>query len=122
LKGGYWNYDECKFLGKSPVQVNGVAMENNTECKTQIMDYLKNAPDLQVYYYRAWSDDQRNKLHTILQDISGNPGEAYRKLTPSEKGETKTETPKTPNKKAEKASTTTDSDQEDMEEWLNGVG
>ena len=46
LKGGYWNYDECKFLGKSTVQVNGVAMENNAECKKQIMDYLKDAPDL----------------------------------------------------------------------------
>jgi len=122
LKGGYWNYDECKFLGTSPVQINGVPMENNAECKKQIMDNLNGAPDLSVYYYRAWGDDQRNKLHTILQDISGNPGESYRKLTPEEKGTTKTETPTpTNNKKAEPA-TSTNANDADMEEWLNGVG
>ena len=120
LKGGYWNYDECKFLAKSTVQVDGVAMENNAECKKQIMGYLSNSPDLTVYNYRAWSDDQRNKLHTILQDISGNPGQSYRKLTPDEKGEDKTTSTESKTTAAKPKATTSDDD--DMESWLNGVG
>ena len=121
LKGGYWNYDECKFLAKSNVQVKGVSMENNAECKKQIMEMLSVSPDLSVYNYRPWGEDQRNKLHTILQDISGNPGESYRKLTPDEKGDTPKTESKPTNKPAAKAETASKSD-DDMEAWLNGVG
>lgn len=126
LKGGYWNYDECKFLAKSPVKVNNVEMENNVECKKQIMDYLNGSPDLSVYYYRSWSDEQRTKLHTILQDISGNPGTSYNSV--SEKTtttETKapaetTKTTDTP-KSTTTESTGSDSSSE-LEDWLNEVG
>jgi len=121
LKGGYWNYDECKFLAKNTVQVNGVAMENNAECKKQIMEMLSASPDLEIYKYRAWSDEQRNKLHGILQDISGNPGESYRKLTPEESGKTE-KTPKQPTKVKAEEATKSESNDDDMEAWLNGVG
>jgi hypothetical protein len=123
LKGGYWNYDECKFLKKSPVQVDGVPMENNAENKKQIMEYLNGAPELTVYYYRPWSDDQRTKLHGILQDISGNPGTSY-----SNTSTPKAEAPKAEAPKAQPANAKTDEgakpsgDNEDLESWLNGVG
>ena len=97
-------------------------MENNAECKKQIMEMLNESPDLTVYNYRPWSDEQRNKLHTILQDISGNPGESYRKLTPEEKGETKTDTPKAKETAKEPATKSESKGDDDMEAWLNGVG
>ena len=122
LKGGYWNYDECKFLKKSPVQVDGVAMENNAENKKQIMEYLNGSPDLTVYYYRAWSDDQRTKLHGILQDISGNPGTSYSNTsTPASTPTPKTEAKTTESKTEVKAEAKSDNN-DDMEAWLNGVG
>jgi len=129
LKGGYWNYDECKFLSTSPVQVNGVAMENNEEGRKAIMEYLSDSPDLTVYYYKAWSKEQTDKLYTILQDISGNPGESYRKLTPEEKGETPSEakSEKLPAMQPNEAfetetsnSKSSDSD-DDLENWLNSA-
>jgi hypothetical protein len=122
LKGGYWNYDECKFLAKSSVKVEGVSMENNAESKKQIMTYLNDSPDLTVYYYRPWSDDQRTKLHGILQDISGsNPGASYTKtVTPpqTQAAAPQAETPKTETK----AKTESSENNEDLESWLNGVG
>ena len=96
-------------------------MENNAECKKQIMTYLNDSPDLTVYYYRAWSDDQRTKLHGILQDISGNPGTSYSNTaTPSTP---KAEAPKAEAPKTEtKANTESSENNEDLESWLNGVG
>ena len=129
LKGGYWNYDECKFLKLSPVQIDKVAMENNNECKAQIMDYLKGSPDLTVYYYKPWGDEQRTKLHTILQDLTGNPGASFNQTSNPPKAAPTEEKPKSvmqPNKDFEtdtKSDTKSDSgNDEDMEQWLNGVG
>jgi hypothetical protein len=126
LKGGYWNYDECKFLAKSPVKVNNVEMENNAECKKQIMEYLNGSPDLSVYYYRSWSEEQRTKLHTILQDISGNPGTSYSKVSETKTTETKTPvatttTTDTTETQTSETSDTSDSSSE-LEDWLNEVG
>jgi len=126
LKGGYWNYDECKFLSKSSVQVNGVAMENNEEGRKEIMAHLTDSPDLKVYYYKAWSKDQTDKLYTILQDISGNPGESYRKLTPEESG-TSAPTPKAESKPSPKqneaaaTSTKSSGSDDELENWLNSA-
>ncbi len=124
LKGGYWNYDECKFLSKSSVQVNGVAMENNEEGRKAIMTHLTDSPDLKVYYYKAWSKEQTDKLYTILQDISGNPGESYRKLTPEESG-TSAPTPKAESKPSPKqpepAPAKSSGSDDELENWLNSA-
>lgn len=98
-------------------------MENNAECKKQIMEYLNGSPDLTVYYYRPWSDEQRTKLHGILQDISGNPGTSYSNTstptTETKSAPVKTEAPKAETPKAE---TKSGGDNADLEDWLNGVG
>lgn len=124
LKGGYWNYDECKFLSKSSVQVNGVAMENNEEGRKAIMTHLTDSPDLKVYYYKAWSKEQTDKLYTILQDISGNPGESYRKMTPEESGSS-TPTPKAESKPSPKqpepAPAKSSGSDDELENWLNSA-
>ena len=104
-------------------------MENNNECKAQIMDYLKGSPDLTVYYYKPWGDGQRTKLHTILQDLSGNPGSSYNNTsTPSTaKSDPTADKPKSaiqPNKDFDTPKTESKSESgndEDMEKWLNGV-
>ena len=114
-------------LKLSPVQIDKVAMENNNECKAQIMDYLKGSPDLTVYYYKPWGDEQRTKLHTILQDLTGNPGSSYTNATNPPKATPTEEKPKSaiqPNKDFDTPKTESKSESgndEDMEKWLNGV-
>lgn len=121
LKGGYWNYDECTFLNTSPIKINGVPMENNTECKNQIVKYLNDAPDLTVYYYRPWSDEQREKLNIILSDISGNPisqnsDKPKPNLTPIKEAEAKNPEPI---QKPSNAFESNETGSDDLENWLN---
>ena len=82
------------------------------------MEYLNGSPDLTVYYYRPWSDEQRTKLHGILQDISGNPGTSYSNTSTPQAEAPKAEAPKS----EPKTETPKSSDNDDMEAWLNGVG
>ena len=101
-------------------------MENNEEGRKEIMAHLTDSPDLKVYYYKAWSKDQTDKLYTILQDISGNPGESYRKLTPEESG-TSAPTPKAESKPSPKqneaaaTSTKSSGSDDELENWLNSA-
>jgi hypothetical protein len=79
LKGGYWNYDECKFAsGRSPITLNGVKMENNSESRTMVMGlYGENLQSLDVHSFKPWTDDDREKVHSYLAELTGNPGRSY---------------------------------------------
>jgi hypothetical protein len=79
MKGGYWNYDECKFASaKSPITVSGVKMENNPESRKMVMDlYSPDIQSLEVHDFKPWSDEERDKVHTYLSELTGNPGKSY---------------------------------------------
>jgi len=79
MKGGYWNYDECKFAsGKTPIAIAGVKMENNTESRKMVMDlYTEELQLLNVHEFKPWSDEDRDKVHNYLSELSGNPGRSY---------------------------------------------
>lgn len=73
-KGGYPNYDSCKFQGsKTPMTINGQAVSDTNEGRKMILDYLKDAPDLANFDYKAWNDEQRNKIMNVLSQFTS-PG------------------------------------------------
>jgi hypothetical protein len=83
LKGGYWNYDECKFASsKSPITVKGSKMENNAECRKQILAMYEGLQPLEGYEFKPWNDDQRERVFKFISDLTGsNPGNAYANTT-----------------------------------------
>ena len=128
LKGGYWNYDECKFAAaQSPISVGGVKMENNAECRNMILGLYEGAQDLDVHAFKPWSDEIRDRVHAYLGDLTGNPGKSYASTTNYSKVETpaasapapssqpKNEAPMDLGKASSAAATSSDGD---IEDWL----
>ena len=80
-KGGYPNYDSCKFQGsRSPMSINGDDVTADDAGRTAILDYIKDAPDLGNFDYRPWTDEQRNKVMGVLSQFS-NPGSSIDTVT-----------------------------------------
>jgi|TARA_R110000772_G_scaffold96234_6_gene194663 hypothetical protein len=80
-KGGYPNYDSCKFQGsKSAMTINEEAVTSDDAGRTAILDFIKDAPDLSNFDYRPWTDDQRNKVMGVLSQFS-NPGSSIETVT-----------------------------------------
>lgn len=78
LKGGYWNYDECKFASaSSPIPVKGVKMENNSESRNLILSMYEGVQALEDFDFKPWTDELREKVHKFLSELTGNPGTAY---------------------------------------------
>jgi len=123
LKGGYWNYDECKFAGaKSPIQIAGVKMENNAESRKMILGIYEGAQDLEAHSFIPWDDQMRERVHSYLGDLTGNPGKSYASTTNYSKVETPkaespqpTSEPKDLGKVSSEASTSSDGE---IEDWL----
>jgi hypothetical protein len=82
-KGGYPNYDSCKFQGsKSSMTIAGESVSDTNEGRKKILDYLKNAPDLGNFDYKPWNDEQRTKIMNILGQFSS-PGSSISAITNS---------------------------------------
>lgn len=83
LKGGYWNYDECKFGGTpSAASLNGSKMDNNAECRKMIMGIYEGIPPLENNEFKPWTQDMQTKVYGYLQELTGtNPGAAYNAVT-----------------------------------------
>lgn len=77
LKGGYWNYDECKF---SPTQeamsIKGVKMDNNGESRKQILSLYEGVASLETHEFKPWTDDLRQKVNAFLLDATGSVDES----------------------------------------------
>jgi hypothetical protein len=82
LKGGYWNYDECKFApATSAITINGVKMDNNAESRNQILGLYEGIQELEEFDFKPWTDDQRDRVYKFLSELTGNPGAAYNAVT-----------------------------------------
>jgi len=80
-KGGYPNYDSCKFQGsKSAMTINEEAVTSDDAGRTAILDFIKDAPELANFDYRPWNDEQRNKVMGVLSQFS-NPGSSIETVT-----------------------------------------
>lgn len=83
MKGGYWNYDECKF-GNTPaaVKLNGAQMENNEECRKMIMAIYTGASALEDQEFKPWTNELREKVFNYIAELTGsNPGAAYQAVS-----------------------------------------
>lgn len=80
-KGGYPNYDGCKFQSKqTAMMLEGKEVSDSPESKKAIIEYLKNAPDLSNWDYTPWTDEQRSKVMSVLSQY-GSPGASISHVT-----------------------------------------
>ena len=72
-KVGDWNnYDLCQFLGeKEAILVNGARLEKTEEGQKAVVEYLKTGPQdlVEKYDYREWTDEDREKINSIIRNI-----------------------------------------------------
>ena len=82
LKGGYWNYDECKFSEKiTPITLKGSKMENTAEGRNQILSVYEGVQPLEEHGFSAWNDELTGKVYNYLGELTGNPGQSYAATT-----------------------------------------
>jgi hypothetical protein len=127
-KGGYPNYDSCKFQGsRSAMTINGENVTDTNEGRKMILDYLKDAPDLANFDYKPWNDEQRNKVMNIISQYSS-PGSSIETLTrPAPKAAAKpAPAPKTPVMEDEdnevfESEETPKQSGDDFDDFINGL-
>lgn len=82
IKGGYWNYEECKFAPtSSPISIKGVKMDNNAESRNVILALYEGVQDLDDFDFKPWNDEQRERVHKFLSELTGNPGLSYNSIS-----------------------------------------
>ena len=125
LKGGYWNYDECKFAAAaSPISVKGVKMDNNAESRNLILSMYEGLTELETFDFKPWSDEQRDRVHKFLSELTGNPGTAYNAVTTPSKPAAaapraeSTSQPTTQANIAEASTEAANGADADIEDWL----
>ena len=123
-KGGYPNYDSCKFHGnRSALELEGNAVTDSDESRKAILEFLNDSPDLGNFEYKPWNDEQRNKVMGVLSQFSS-PGSSIETVTKAQ--------PKAEPKKTEAAAvkvTETDASTEskgdekgdDFNDFINGL-
>ena len=83
-KGGYPNYDSCKFHGnRSALELEGNAVTDSDESRKAILEFLNDSPDLGNFEYKPWNDEQRNKVMGVLSQFSS-PGSSIETVTKSQ--------------------------------------
>lgn len=113
-KGGYPNYDSCKFQGsRSAMTIKGESVTDTNEGRKMILDYLKDAPDLANFDYKPWNDEQRGKVMNIIGQYSS-PGSSIDTITKS--------APKPAAKPAAKAALVKEEEESDDEETTSTKG
>lgn len=126
-KGGYPNYDSCKFQGsRSAMTINGTDVTADDAGRTAILDYIKDAPELGNFDYRPWTDEQRNKVMGVLSQFS-NPGSSIDTITAKQSApapaatkaaaETVTEAPATATATEPKG----EEKKDDFDDFINGL-
>jgi len=122
-KGGYPNYDSCKFQGsKSSMAIQGENVTDSDEGRKAILEFLKDAPDLGNFDYKAWNDETRNKVMNVLSQYSS-PGASIETVT---KKSEPTSQPKKVEKAAEAVTETAEasadsSGGDDFDDFINGL-
>jgi hypothetical protein len=82
-KGGYPNYDGCKFQSKTtPMVLGGKQVKNDDESRKAIIEYLKGAPELSKWDYTPWSDEDRSRVVNALSQYTS-PGSSIAAVTRS---------------------------------------
>lgn len=76
-KGGWNNYDDCKFKGKAaPFVINGKPIKKTKEDMAAVSEYLQtNSPDLLKFDFKPWDDDTVTAFDQFVAETV-NPGAA----------------------------------------------
>ena len=75
-QGDFNNYDKSKFASsKSAITIEGEVAEKTQEVMGKIKAELVAAPSLEPYEYKAWDDETRDFVNSILRQYL-NPGSA----------------------------------------------
>ena len=123
-KGGYPNYDSCKFHGnKSALELEGTAVTDSDESRKAILEFLSDSPDLGNFEYKPWNDEQRNKVMGVLSQFSS-PGSSIETVTKAQPKAQPKKTEAAATKVVEKdASTESKGDEksDDFNDFINGL-
>ena len=85
-QGDYNNYDKSKFsASRTAVQVAGRNAERTKEDMAAIKEELEKAPKMEAYEYKAWDDQTRDFVNTVLGQYISNPGDAMAAVQSSRK-------------------------------------
>lgn len=80
-QGGFNNYDSSKFQGKkTPMIIDGQLVKPDAEGREKVLEYLKDSPDLDIFEYKPWDTETREKIMTLLQ-MYRSPGKAIGTIT-----------------------------------------
>lgn len=73
IKGGYWNYDDCKFANSSSsIKIEGAEVERNEEGAAALKALYETAPTkLEEFDYQPWDEDTRIKVENYLRQLKG---------------------------------------------------
>jgi hypothetical protein len=128
-QAGYNNYDSSKFQGKrTPILVNGKAVEKDAEGRKQILEYLNSSPSLDSFDYKPWDDATRSKIEDILNQYRS-PGSAISTVS-SKKSQTSEsasfdsfgfDEPKASAPAPTSTSSASEEDSDDLDEFLKGL-
>jgi hypothetical protein len=126
-KGGFPNYDSCKFHGnKSPMTIGGEPVANDDASRKAILELLGTAPELTSWGYKSWDDAIRGKVMNVLSQFAS-PGDSIQNITRSKPAPVNT---KVTEAAAVKATTETKSEEpvaagaektEDFDDFINGL-
>ena len=95
-QGDFNNYDKSKFsASKSAVLVNGKPAEKTKENMSVIKEELEKAPSLEPYEFKAWDDETRDFVNSILRQYL-NPGSAMDEIVNTKKVSSAKAAAKTP--------------------------
>jgi hypothetical protein len=88
-QGDYNNYDKSKFsASRSAITIDGKSAEKTKEVMANIKAELDKAPSLEPYEYKAWDDETRDFVNSILRQYL-NPGSAMDEIVSNKKASSK---------------------------------
>ena len=126
----YNNYDTSKFSSsKSAVTINGKTAERTKEDMDVIKTELENAPSLKAFEYKAWDEETRNFVNSVIK-MYLNPGDAMDSITNTFETTTTSSAPatvatetatKAPVKLTENKKEATPAGGDDLESFLNDL-
>lgn len=129
-QGDFNNYDKSKFSSStSAIDMGGSPAERTKEVMASIKSELDSAPSLEPYEYKAWDEETRDFVNSILRNYL-NPGDSMDSVIskpatkrPAAKTESVTESASDfefPSEMVSSPSGASDSD--DLDDFLNDLG
>lgn len=126
-QGEFNNYDKSKFSSStSAIDMNGTPAERTKEVMASIKTELDAAPSLQPYEYKAWDEETRDFVNSILRNYL-NPGDSLDSVVskpaarkPAAKTEAQVESTDSDLKFV--SGGVSDGDADDLDDFLNDLG